>query len=54
LGRKSARSYSARHGGLPCAAGRKAGWATAGRPVPATEAAWALRVKQRGGALAGG
>jgi hypothetical protein len=43
VGPKSSRGYSARPGGLPCAVGQKAGWATAWRPGPAAEAACALR-----------
>jgi hypothetical protein len=43
VGPKSAHGYSAWPSGLPCAVGRKAGWATARRPGPAVDAAQALR-----------
>jgi hypothetical protein len=38
LGQNPARCHSVRCGGLPCEAGRPAGWATVWRPGPAEEA----------------
>jgi hypothetical protein len=49
VGPNPAHGYSARLAGLPCVAGRKASWATACWPSPATEAAHVPRGCVRAG-----